>query len=97
MEPRSFRNAGLFPAIFVSVILDNRPDNDFFSRWKKKKEFEKKGGGEKEERERDISCEGITVEFRLISMEAFSFSSDRLARRIVERTNERTNGGGDER
>lgn len=40
--------------------------------------------------ERDISWRGITVEFRLISMEAFSFSSDRLARRIVERTgNER--------
>lgn len=50
-------------------------------------------GGEKEGRERDISCEGITVEFRLISMEAFSFSSDRLARRIVERTDERKGGG----
>ena len=57
-----------------------------------RRKFVRRKEREKEERERDISWGGITVEFRLISMEAFSFSSDRLARRIVERT--KGGGGG---
>lgn len=69
--------------------------NDFSEQKRKEKNSDRGGsslGGEREKEERDISWGGITVEFRLISMEAFSFSSDRLARRIVERT--KGGGGG---
>lgn len=79
----------------ISIIFDDWPVMISTVGKKKKGRIEE----EEEERlvrekgrvgERDISWRGITVEFRLISMEAFSFSSDRLARRIVERTgNER--------
>lgn len=87
----------LFPAFITRYSRQLAGQNDFSEQKRKEKNSDRGGsslGGEREreKEERDISWGGITVEFRLISMEAFSFSSDRLARRIVERT--KGGGGG---